>query len=84
MTTLTLSKRGSLTLPPAIRRRLGLDRVDHPLLIVEERNGGVFLHPAAATPLRDISGDTVKGWIKDDESAMAALRGTPRSRGKRA
>ena len=74
MTTLALSKRGSITLPPAIRRRLGLDTLTNPLLIVEERDGGVFLHPATATPVRDIPAATIQAWIRDDEAAMTDLR----------
>jgi hypothetical protein len=32
MTTLALSKRGSLTLPPELRRKMGLDKVRNPML----------------------------------------------------
>ena len=74
MTTLTLNKRGGITLPPAIRRRMGLDRMDNPLIVVEERDGGVFLHPAAAMPVRDIPAGTIQSWIREDEEAMLALR----------
>ena len=34
-----ISKRGTLTLPPELRRRLKLDQVASPLVIVEERDG---------------------------------------------
>lgn len=74
MTTLTLNKRGGITLPPAIRRRMGLDRMENPLLVVEERDGGVFLHPATAMPVRDLPESTIQSWIRDDDEAMAALR----------
>ena len=74
MTTLTLNKRGGITLPPAIRRRMGLDRMDNPLLIMEERDGGVFLHPAMAMPVRDIPAQTIQSWIRDDEVGMRGLR----------
>ena len=77
MTTLTLNKRGGITLPPAIRRRMGLDRLANPLLVVEERDGGVFLHPATALPVRDIPAETIHSWIREDETAMAALRKPP-------
>lgn len=78
MTTLTLNKRGGITLPPAIRRRMGLDRLENPLLVLEEREGGVFLHPATALPVRDISAETIHSWIREDEAAMTALRKAPR------
>jgi len=74
MTTLTLSKRGSITLPSAIRRRMGLDRMENPLLVVEEREGGVFLHPATAMPVRDFPAGIIQSWIREDEDAMTALR----------
>jgi bifunctional DNA-binding transcriptional regulator/antitoxin component of YhaV-PrlF toxin-antitoxin module len=78
MTTLTLNKRGGITLPPAIRRRLGLDRLENPLLVVEERDGGVFLHPATAIPVRDLPVETIQSWIRADEDALKALRKGPR------
>jgi bifunctional DNA-binding transcriptional regulator/antitoxin component of YhaV-PrlF toxin-antitoxin module len=78
MTTLTLNKRGGITLPPAIRRRLGLDRLENPLLVVEERDGGVFLHPATAMPVRDIPAETIQSWIRADDDDLKALRKVPR------
>jgi bifunctional DNA-binding transcriptional regulator/antitoxin component of YhaV-PrlF toxin-antitoxin module len=74
MTTLPLSKRGSLTLPPALRRKLGLDKLSQPMLIVEERDGGLFLHPALALPVRDLPKAQVKAWIARDEAEMKAFR----------
>ncbi len=74
MTTITMTKRGSITLPPDVRKHLGLDRMNHPLLIVEERDGGVFLQPATAIPVRDIPENMVRDWIKADEEEMDALR----------
>jgi bifunctional DNA-binding transcriptional regulator/antitoxin component of YhaV-PrlF toxin-antitoxin module len=74
MTTLTLNKRGGITLPPAIRRRMGLDSMDNPLLVVEERDGGIFLHPATAMLVRDIPAQTIQAWIREDEVAMLGLK----------
>ncbi|MGA2691419.1 MAG: AbrB/MazE/SpoVT family DNA-binding domain-containing protein [Opitutaceae bacterium] len=70
-TTLPVSKRGALTLPPDMRRRLGLDRFSSPMVIVEEREGGLFLQPAAAVPMRDIPKETIERWIARDEAEMA-------------
>jgi bifunctional DNA-binding transcriptional regulator/antitoxin component of YhaV-PrlF toxin-antitoxin module len=75
MTTLTMTRRGGLTLPPDIRRRLGVDAMNPPLFIVEERDGGVFLQPAAALPVRDIPESQIRGWIRQDEADMARFRG---------
>jgi bifunctional DNA-binding transcriptional regulator/antitoxin component of YhaV-PrlF toxin-antitoxin module len=71
--TLPISKRGGLTLPPALRRKLGLDSVDSPMVIVEERDGGIFLQPAAAVPVRDLPRETITRWVSRDEAEMAAF-----------
>ena len=60
MITLPLSKRDSLTLPPALRRKMGLDKLRNPILLVEERDGGLFLHPAMALPVRDLPNRLLK------------------------
>ncbi len=74
MTTLALSKRGSLTLPPALRRKMGLDKLRNPLLLVEERDGGLFLQPAVALPVRDLPKAQVQAWIARDEADMTAFQ----------
>jgi bifunctional DNA-binding transcriptional regulator/antitoxin component of YhaV-PrlF toxin-antitoxin module len=74
MTTLALSKRGSLTLPPALRRKLGLDKLRNPLLLVEERDGGLFLQPAVALPVRDLPKAQIQAWIARDEADMKAFQ----------
>ena len=80
MTTLALSKRGSLTLPPALRRKMGLDKLRNPMLLVEEREGGLFLHPAVAMPVRDLSKARIQAWIARDEAEMKAFRATGKAR----
>jgi bifunctional DNA-binding transcriptional regulator/antitoxin component of YhaV-PrlF toxin-antitoxin module len=75
-TTLPVSKRGALTLPPNLRRKLGLDRLSSPMVIVEERDGGLFLQPAAAVPMRDIPKETIARWIARDEAEMAQFANT--------
>lgn len=72
-TTLPMSKRGSLTLPPALRRKMGLDKMRNPMVIVEEREGGLFLQPAFALPIRDIPKKQIEKWIVRDEAGMAAF-----------
>ena len=71
---LTVSKRGTITLPPAFRRKLGLDRMDNPLVLAEEKDGKMILEVATAVPLRDIPENTIREWIEEDESAADALR----------
>jgi len=77
-TTLPLTKRGSLTLPPSLRRKMGLDKLRNPMVLVEEREGGLFLQPAVAMPVRDLPKGTIEHWIARDEAEMAAFRATPR------
>ena len=81
--TLPINKRGGLTLPPSRRRKLGLEGIDNPLVIVEERDGGIFLQPAAAIPVRDISRAQLARWIARDEGEMKAFTGTPRGNPKK-
>jgi len=68
-----ISKRGTFTIPPDIRKRLGVDRLENPMLLVEERGGKLYLEPAAAVPVRDIPEATLRRWIKADETEMAAF-----------
>ncbi len=82
MTTLALSKRGSLTLPPALRRKMGLDKVRNPMVLVEERDGGLFLHPAMTLPVRDVSKAQIKAWIARDEAEMKAFQAAPKPKKK--
>jgi bifunctional DNA-binding transcriptional regulator/antitoxin component of YhaV-PrlF toxin-antitoxin module len=72
--TLAVSKRGTLTLPPELRRRLKLDQVSSPLVIVEERDGGLFLQSAVAMPIRDIPKSTIRQWVLNDEAEAKELK----------
>ena len=67
MTAISVSKRGTITLPPEIRRGLGLETAAHPMMLVELRDGGVFLQPAEALPVRDIPEARLREWIAEDE-----------------
>jgi bifunctional DNA-binding transcriptional regulator/antitoxin component of YhaV-PrlF toxin-antitoxin module len=67
MTAIPVSKRGAITLPPEVRRALGLDAKENPMMLVELQNGGVFLQPAEAMPVRDIPLETLQQWIAEDE-----------------
>lgn len=82
MTTLMLSKRGSLTLPPELRKKLGLDRLRNPMLLVEERDGGLFLQPAVALPVRDLPKTQIDAWILKDEADLKSFRAARKSRRK--
>lgn len=68
-----ISKRGTFTIPPEIRKRLGVDRVENPMLLIEEQDGKLYLEPAAAIPVRDIPKSTLERWIQKDEADMATF-----------
>ena len=82
MTTLALSKRGSLTLPPDLWRKMGLDKLSNPMVLVEERDGGLFLQPAVAMPVRDLPKAQIQAWIARDEADMKAVRAAGKRRKK--
>ena len=67
MTVIPVSKRGTVTLPPKIREALGLNLAAHPMMLAEVRDGGLFLQPAEAVPVRDIPLETLEAWVADDE-----------------
>lgn len=69
-----MTKRGSITIPPEMRKRWGLDHAKHPLLIAEERDGGLFIQPAVAMPIRNLPEQTIRAWIREDENEMQELR----------
>ena len=73
-TAVQVSSRGTITLPPGLRRRLGLDRKEHSILFVEERPDGIFLHPAVTVPLRNIPAKTIRQWVMDDEADAATVK----------
>lgn len=73
MTSIPVSKRGTITLPPEMRRKLGLDTAQHPLMLVELRDGGIFLQPAEAVPVRDIPEEMLQSWIAEDEMDVEAI-----------
>ena len=74
MTTVPMTKRGTITIPPEIRRHLGLDQMANPLLMLEERDGGLFLQPASAIPVRNILRETIEAWIREDEVDLQTLQ----------
>lgn len=72
--TVPVSKRGALTIPPALRRKLGIDKVPAPLVVLSERDGGLFVQFAAAVPVRDIPRFVIEGWVREDQADAAAFR----------
>jgi len=75
-----ISKRGTITLPPSFRKKLGLDRLENPLMIVEERQGRLVMEVAAAVPMREFSDRAIRQWIAEDEADGLAIRKTRKGR----
>ncbi len=77
-TIVPISKRGAVTLPPALRRKLGFGSGEHPLILIEERNGEIVLRPASAVTVREIPAPVIQGWITEDEAGMQEFAALPR------
>ena len=77
-TVVPISKRGTVTLPPALRRKLGFGLGENPLILIEERDGEIVLKPASAVTVRDITAQIIQGWIAEDEAGMRDFESLPR------
>ncbi len=67
MIIVSLSSKGQLTLPEAVRKRLGLAKGD--MLAVEEKDGQIILKPVSVLPVRMYSDDEVAAW--EQENALS-------------
>jgi len=52
------------------------------MLLVEERDGGLFLQPAVALPVRDLPKSQIQNWILRDEAEMKTYRVAKKSKKK--
>ena len=66
--TLPVSKRGTLTLPPELRIKLKLNRLNSPMVVLDEKDGVVIMQSAVAMPIRDIPKESIDRWILNDEA----------------
>ena len=69
--TIKLTSRGSLTLPAAIRKELGLSPND--LIIAETTPEGILLKPAIATPLELYSEDRIREFESEERELERVL-----------
>jgi AbrB family looped-hinge helix DNA binding protein len=65
---ITLSERGSLTIPAELRKAMGLKGNDR--LIVETTDAGLLLRPAVLVPIEMYTDERI-GEFKSDEAAIA-------------
>lgn len=61
---------------------MGLDKLKNPMLLVEERDGGLFLQPAVTMPVRDLPKAQIKAWIARDEEEMKAFQAAGKAKKK--
>ena len=64
-----VSERGQITLPAALRKRLGIEPGG--VLVVEEKNGAVILRPAAVVALETYSDADIARWDEEDRLTEA-------------
>ena len=63
--TLIVSSRGQITLPAAIRKRLGISGGD--VVILEDRGGEIVLKPGVVLEIQHYSEDEIARWDDDDK-----------------
>jgi len=62
--TLVVSSRGQVTLPAALRKRLGISPGD--VLIVEDREGEFVFKPAAVFEMEQFRDEQIAEWHRED------------------
>lgn len=67
-----INSRGTLTLPKAMRQRLGVKGSGQ--MIVEEREEGLLLRPGAAFPIEMYTDERIKEFERMNEEALAGIR----------
>ena len=71
-TTIQINKRGTLTLPKELRKRLGLEKGG--VIIAEVSDNGIILKPAVAFPIEMYTDSRIKEFEKEDEKLMEHLK----------
>lgn len=61
---LVVSNRGQITLPVAMRKRLGIKGGD--IVVLEDRGTEIVLKPAVIVELQQYSDDDIETWDADD------------------
>ncbi|MEK7208167.1 MAG: AbrB/MazE/SpoVT family DNA-binding domain-containing protein [Patescibacteria group bacterium] len=65
---ININERGTLTLPKALRRKLGLQKRGQ--VIAEETDHGVVLQPVAAFPIEIYTDERLAEFQKNNEKAL--------------
>ncbi len=64
-TNLFVSKKGQVTLPALLRKKLGIK--DGGMMIIEEREGELILRPAAVLEVELYTDKQIQEWNNDDQ-----------------
>ncbi|MCX6985527.1 MAG: AbrB/MazE/SpoVT family DNA-binding domain-containing protein [Lentisphaerae bacterium] len=70
--TIQINSRGTLTIPKALRKTLGLDKGG--TLYAENTKGGIVLRPTVTFPIEIYTDDRVKEFDESDSELESLLR----------
>lgn len=65
---ININERGTLTLPKAMRKKLGI--IGEGQVLAEETNEGIFLRPGAAFPIEMYSDERIAEFDKNIEQVL--------------
>ena len=70
--TITVGRRGSITIPARLRRAFGLEENDQ--LIAEQTPEGILLRPAVSVPIEMYSEERIAEFASDEAALRRKLR----------
>ncbi|MEM9481056.1 MAG: AbrB/MazE/SpoVT family DNA-binding domain-containing protein [Verrucomicrobiota bacterium] len=69
--TISIGRRGAITLPAKIRKRFGLEEDDQ--LLIEETEQGLLLRPAVSIPVELYTEKRIQEFAADDDAVSKVL-----------
>lgn len=69
--TVTMGRRGAITIPASFRKRFGLEQDD--LMIIEATEEGLLLRPAVSMPVEIYSEERIAEFASDDAKVGQVL-----------
>ncbi|MBN1309047.1 MAG: AbrB/MazE/SpoVT family DNA-binding domain-containing protein [Chitinispirillaceae bacterium] len=73
--TIQINRRGTLTLPKELRKKLGLEKGG--VVMAEEAAEGIVLRPAVAFPVEMYTDSRIEEFDKEDDALMRHLEKRP-------
>ncbi len=71
-TTVTMGRRGAITIPAGLRQRYGLEQDD--LLMIEPTREGLLLRPAVSMPVEIYSEERIAEFASEDREVGEILK----------